>query len=293
MRKIIKILLPGLLAMMLFNGCENMISDVDVPESQKKMVVFSVISPQYESIKVKVTYSRPLFNQPPTQQGEGFNAPVHGAMVRISDGTKTVIIPYDAESEKYILSAENYPIQPGKTYLLEVEAPNGDKVTSSCTVPDQTPPNLELVSLIKDSSNMYMGERAYIANLRFKDIPGSAQFYDVMVMGEYYDTLYNITNIYQVYFTRNERLSTDNNKDGEWFNYTTSPTYFPANCIGRLVASVSITDESYYTYHKSLWSFEGENPFQEPEPVFTNINGGLGVFAALIIQNFEFELPEN
>lgn len=293
MNKLIKIFLPGFLAMMLINGCENMISDVDVPESQKKVVVFSVISPQYEFIEVRVTYSKPLFNRPPSQPGEERFPSVSGALVRISDGTNKVTIPYDAESEAYMLSAESFPIQAGKTYSLEVEAPNGDQVTSSCTVPDQMPPNLELISMVKDSSNMYMGERAYIANLRFKDIPGSAQFYDVTVMAEYYDTLYDNLNIYPVYFTRNDRLSTDNNKDGEWFYYTTSPTYFPTNGIGRLMASISITDKNYYTYHTTLWNFEGENPFQEPEPVFTNIKGGLGVFAGINTRVRELDLPEN
>jgi hypothetical protein len=190
-----------------------------------------------------------------------------------------------------LLSAESYSIQAGQTYFLEVEAPNGDRITSSCTVPEQTPPDIELLNLTKDST--YWGEIGFIATLRFKDIPGSSQFYDVMAAGEYYDTLNNITNIYQTGFSRNERFNTDQNKDGEWFNYTTYPIYIQPNSNGSLIVNISITDEKYYSYHKSIWNFEGDNPFQEPEPVFTNIEGGLGVFAALNTRIFEFNLPEH
>jgi len=39
-------------------------------------------------------------------------------------------------------------------------------------------------------------------------------------------------------------------------------------------------DVHYYKYHKSLSSNNEDNPFAEPTLIYTNINGGLGVFAA-------------
>jgi hypothetical protein len=40
------------------------------------------------------------------------------------------------------------------------------------------------------------------------------------------------------------------------------------------------TDEPYYRYHQSLRNSNNDNPFAEPAPVYSNITGGLGVFAA-------------
>lgn len=43
---------------------------------------------------------------------------------------------------------------------------------------------------------------------------------------------------------------------------------------------VSNSDENYYKYHRSLETSGNDNPFTEPSLVYTNINNGLGCFAA-------------
>lgn len=42
------------------------------------------------------------------------------------------------------------------------------------------------------------------------------------------------------------------------------------------------TDEHYFLYHRSVRnaSYSQDNPFAEPVLVYTNVEGGLGVFAA-------------
>ena len=39
------------------------------------------------------------------------------------------------------------------------------------------------------------------------------------------------------------------------------------------------TDISYYEFHRSLRQQRGDTPFTEPSLVYTNVEGGLGVFA--------------
>jgi hypothetical protein len=46
------------------------------------------------------------------------------------------------------------------------------------------------------------------------------------------------------------------------------------------------TCKPYYQYHKSLENYnDGENPFAEPTPIYSNIEGGLGVFAAYLVDS--------
>jgi hypothetical protein len=36
----------------------------------------------------------------------------------------------------------------------------------------------------------------------------------------------------------------------------------------------------YYNFHNSLYTNQGGDPFSEPTLMYTNVEGGLGVFAA-------------
>lgn len=45
-------------------------------------------------------------------------------------------------------------------------------------------------------------------------------------------------------------------------------------------------EKSYYQYHKSLDDYnDSGNPFSEATPVYSNINGGLGVFTSYTIDS--------
>jgi hypothetical protein len=51
------------------------------------------------------------------------------------------------------------------------------------------------------------------------------------------------------------------------------------------------TDKAYYDYQKSLEKYNsGEDPFTEPSPVYSNISGGLGIFAAYTVDSLIYRL---
>jgi len=46
------------------------------------------------------------------------------------------------------------------------------------------------------------------------------------------------------------------------------------------------TEKSYYLFHKSLADYEdGENPFAESSPVYSNISGGSGIFTSYTVDS--------
>jgi hypothetical protein len=51
------------------------------------------------------------------------------------------------------------------------------------------------------------------------------------------------------------------------------------------------TEKSYYLYQKSLEDYKsGEDPFTEVTPVYSNIDGGLGIFTSFTIDSLIYRL---
>ena len=67
------------------------------------------------------------------------------------------------------------------------------------------------------------------------------------------------------------RIGTMNN------NYGNSSITILSNTIEFMLLSC---EKSYYDHHRSVQNFDNNNPFAEPSLISSNINGGLGCFAA-------------
>lgn len=270
-------------------ACEDMISEVDVPESDPKLVVFSVISPQDEFITVKLYKSRALYSLTPQQPWEESFPVITDATVRISDGTGWMQLPYNTETRSYRIASENMPVLAAQTYYLDIKAPGGYSAEASCTVPAGIPPDIEITAT--EYVENY-GEQSAMVSFRFRDIPGNGHFYRV-IPGSYYSDEYYGNNFFsESGLSRGESVFSDKNREGAFFNFRTSEIYKGNNPDYQLLIWSSVTDEDYYNYHHSVMSFQGDNPFSEPSPVFTNIDGGLGIFAAVNGRLQEFSLSQ-
>ncbi|WP_026631124.1 DUF4249 family protein [Dyadobacter alkalitolerans] len=57
--------------------------------------------------------------------------------------------------------------------------------------------------------------------------------------------------------------------------------YYPKNKVLGLLLQVFNIDVNYYKYLRSLETTQNlDTPFSEPAPLYSNIQGGLGCFAA-------------
>lgn len=269
------IVLPVLCLLMLAYGCESMISDVEVPESDPKLVVTSFLSPADDTLSVSVYKSRPLYK--PASSWDNSFPPVNNATVTISDGNKSVTLPYHPQSGIYKTAAAAMPVNPGTTYYLSVTTPEGFKAESSCTIPRDAVPEVEIVSV---DTMMDYGTNTRKVSLRFRDLPGQGNYYRISA-GTYYDFGYE-SYFSETGFERGEPFVSDKNKDGEYFTYRTWEIYQNNGEDFRLYVSLLLTDANYFNYHRSAnESSDGDNPFAEPTPVYSNIRGGLGVFAGV------------
>lgn len=276
-------------------SCEREVTDVDLPNEDPKLVVYSYISPTSKLINVLVSKSVPFFG--PSSRNID-NTPIKDAVVLISSGTGLVAqISYSPNLNLYSMPNDaNFPIVAGQTYLLEVSTPDGFRCTAKTTVPANTPDQLIVK---KDSTTTNgLGFRVinYQLDIQWADIVNVSNYYTVNVqkLESFYvvnnmDTIYNYNNVcYQVL--------NDNGIDGSLFNYKCNEYQLfetlGLDSINPLFrdrkVSLLTTDISYYKYHESLLRYNDDIPFSEPVQVYSNIEGGLGCFGSYLQQDVAF-----
>lgn len=275
MRNLHTILL-SLMALIFFSSCEQLITEIDAPSSEPQLVVYSVISPQDSIIEVKVHKSNPLFSFEEFQSYDNRFPPVINATVMLTGEGQSVTIPYDEEYEAYRIYQSVINIKMGGYYEIKVMAPGFSQVFAECTVPEQIPPDIEITGTgMTEETGM---EERYF-EFRYKDKPGVGHNYLVYASVINYDPWMEETYGYAVFFKQGNPLISDKLNDGGYFNYRTYP--FTLQYSNAVWVSLSLIDDNYFQYAQSINNFQGDNPFSEPTPIYSNIKGGLGVFAAM------------
>ncbi len=274
-----------LIAMLfLLFSCESMVSEVEAPTTSPKIIVSSYLRAGADTIAVQLYYSRPLYTL--TSWSYDGYSPVSDAIVKINNESSTTTLLFDPYLKSYY--STDMEVVGGKTYWLEVNTPKGEKVTAHCTVPAMAPPQAENITVDKNPGNFY----EYSFGFRFADKAGKGDYYRVsagffnqwgpLPYEGYYET---------IWFQNGEEFVSDVNKDGEYFTYKSPWLYFTSENNRKINLLLFSTDEHYFNYHRSINNFEDDNPFAEPTPVYSNIEGGLGVFAGY--QSFITEIDLN
>ena len=261
----------------MLSGCEKDVTNIKLPESKPKLVVGCFISPQDTLITVTLTRSNPIWG---TDHNNSNNLSVADASVTISNGTNSVTVPYNSMDEQYELQASLFPIVSGQTYYLNISTPKGESVSASCTVPISN-----LTSLTIDFIDTAAASANKKIKVKWQDIPNQTNYYRVfaqigIIDNAIGDTLYN--DMYS-----DNSLQNDNNKDGQEMSSIMEGGYYSyINGVQQSVTVIAYTiylltiDAEYYKYQYSLEHYTYGDPFSEPSSLYTNIKGGLGVFAA-------------
>ncbi len=267
----IKLFYPILFAVTLFS-CNSMITDVDGPKTKPKLVVYSYLKPGHDTTYVTVTQSKPLYTTQPSSN-DGLIV-IDNAGVKISDGNQTKTLLFDYSTKKYFTT--DIEIEAGKTYWLEVVSPSGDKASAHCTIPFKPVPTLEILGVETHPEDPTQKRISF----RFADGPGEGDLYRLNALfTTHYDPWSEETFSYPVPMMNNEEFINDKGRDGEFYTYKTNWIYLGFQEDSHVTIAITIIDENYYNYHRSIYNFQGDNPFSEPTPIFSNIDGGLGVFA--------------
>ncbi len=250
-------------------SCEKEVTDVEIPRTNKELVMFSFLSPENNTIDVTLQYSNPIFSSYSQSSLE------QNAIVTIagSDGSKETI-PFS--ENKYILSQNKYPIKGGITYTI-VAKTNALTVSGTTTVPP-TPAQIESISF-KQLSNDYTQNGPYYSyNCTFKDLPSPKNYYRVTpetmtwLPSEPKDTFYTLVG---------NRILSNQNPKQESYNLTFEDNnYNTSSAVLTLKINLLVTDIHYYEYHIRRVEYVGDDPFSEPVPQYSNTSNGFGVIAS-------------
>ena len=235
-------------------------ADVKIPAVEKKLVVVSFISPQDSLIKVAISLTQPIYNTKPSTDV------INNADVRISSILGSYKLLFNPIEQKYIIDSSQLKIRAGITYTIEVNTPDGKNASGSTTIPDLN------TTLIAKIERIVSTKYTHTLHCIWLDNYGSEDYYKLAVqyphytdsLGNYYDeTAYN--------------LVSDKNYDGQTL---TSNVNFSYDGLTDLYGYLLHLSQEYYLYQEKLdLSINSSGPFSEPVQLFTNINGGLGVFA--------------
>jgi hypothetical protein len=67
------------------------------------------------------------------------------------------------------------------------------------------------------------------------------------------------------------------------FNFKISSNEIKWQQVDGFRADLLITDKDYFQYHNSIKKYtDGSNPFAEFSPVYSNVQGGVGIFSSYV-----------
>ncbi|TVR37915.1 MAG: DUF4249 domain-containing protein [Bacteroidia bacterium] len=273
-----------LAGLFLFTACVELVTDIDFPDQEPKAVVHSFISPADTAAMVLLTWSKPI-SKPDNERIRFIeNAAVQ---IRDEDGNASQL-QYDPERKLYSVSANVFQIVAGQQYMLKVDVPGHAPIHANAYVPHA---NNSLTLEKLDTMPAGWSDRM-VLEYSFTDKPGEREnFYapGAYRKVEVYDWENDTTILHQImmYVIYGEKYLSNKGKEGNTFlmraeayiyNDPNGPDDEPDenNPISILLLT---TDEHYYRYHRSLENYYPDDFFSEPVHIYSNVDGGLGVFA--------------
>ena len=284
-------------------SCESLRQEVNpdrLNRESAKLVVTCFLSPQDTVLAAKIARSETVLGESTGNFNAGAN--VSDAIVTLSEGGRSVTLRYDAKLGHYQAAISQLPIVAGRTYSIAVQTPAGERAEASCTVPEFVV--LKYIMLDSAITNDFgRSMKRYYARLRWLDPAGKPNFYQFMGDNEYtYTTSYRpdpnlpwrdtlFTTRQNWYFT-NGSTNTDFGRDGQDLESArgqlamqlsfTNGQQDSSRPVGQLNAHLLNVDENYYRYQDAVerQSQVLGNPFAEPVPIPSNIQGALGCFGA-------------
>ena len=278
-----------LLLSFILQGCIEDVKDTNLPSIEQKLVVSSFITPG-DSIRVKISKSTPIHYNQELTNWDDYYEPLTNASVFITNIETGVSkeIPFNSAKEYYLLTPSEFMIEKGQEYMLTASAVGLKSITAKTSIPLGTP-QIQCLSIdtIYTESQDFEDSNAYeyfdlVVSGYVVDIPNEKNYYTIgaQIKEEFYSFWEDTT--YMFYFFRSGASFTDSDNDGKDIPFK-SDIYLNENSTYSLVLLSS--DEHYYRYHKSFYNWNSENPFSEPTPLYSNSDGGLGIFASVVIIN--------
>lgn len=293
----------SLVSLFMLISCEDFfLKEVDhskIPGSEPKLVVYSFISPQDTLIKVYVYRSRPYIRP----AGEVVPVNGHASVWMSREESEYSQLSYDENVGAFTISAQDFLVEGGHDYHLKVETPHGESVTATCHVPVMGDFGLVLHPhrFRLDRYGYQILEVEWEVETRAGNTEryyrsGSHVFSCIHSESDGYKDCHK----YEVWLDRGKEFFADQDGSthyfrGSYWGYVNldGATYEYGSGNMQQTDSVFVflleTDRHYYNFHLSAerYSYHDDGfPFAEPVHIYSNIQGGLGVFGGYNRKDF-------
>jgi hypothetical protein len=204
---------------------------------------------------------------------------------------------------------KNFNFKEGRKYTLKVVSDSGYEASASCKIPLRHNFDIKVDTSSRKMTNEY--GRNYLipsARISIRDIPGEKNYYRMLLnyntyrkqaKGSYSELLAPpVTPPEQ--WDKGDVMYNDEGKDGEriilrsieFFSIDLGPN--PHNIeydSAFLKIYLLSTDKAYNDFHLCLHNYSlGDNAFTEPSFLYSNIEGGEGIFASYVVDSLIYRL---
>lgn len=270
-------------------SCEKISDNVRLPEFNEKLVVECFLNPDDTITYIKVATNKNIFGKLKDYQPAGT---LSGT---ISNGE--VEAPLSVWSNGLYFHHADMPVEQGKSYTLRVASSKGYSTSATCTVPTRGSYILEADTInyreVYDyyyewngQTDRYYYEENYARiNLFITDNSDVSNYYTVNTKRVTYDTLY---------YGKEPYVSLSRSRDKYYSGKTlgTKRLIFSEDIYINLTPtldSLLVTyyllaiDDEYRIYENSFDNYTEGEVFTEVSPLYSNIEGGLGIFASYLV----------
>lgn len=266
-------------------SCEKDVKNVKLPEFIQKLVINSFVSPSDTVSYISISSNRRIYGELNQNEATG------NLTAFLSDNIREFRL--DAFGSGFKIGHEDFILKEGKSYKLRVISDKGLSAEAECTVPFNRNFKLKVDTLTQTETHPggYV-QKSLMVNISFSDFPGEVNFFRVSCEQEVYRFSTHLIH-YKTRFTGFENeFFTDKGRSGDNSLITSialHDTYYNDSSFFKVY--LLNTDKAYYDYHMSVKNYSGgDDPFTEVSPIYSNVKGGLGIFAAYTIDSLIFRL---
>lgn len=294
------------------SSCRKIASNVDPPEFVQKLVVNAYLSPDKLNNTIFISSNERRFGEL-----TGPFEPFGNVSLYIYENSKE--IQFDTVRENYFGSGYNYWIKnfqfkEGHTYNLKVFSDLGLEAEATCKIPLKRDFQITVDTTFRKTTEEHGLKISMLnAKISITDFPGEANYYRLLYLYEKYspasphkkhlsfkDAVESPIPGWAEYNAwQNDRVSNDIGLDGKKFILRTiefqpvsldQPSWSEPDSAFLRIYLLN-TDKPYYDFHKSLENYSlGDTPFAEPSFLYSNVKGGLGIFASYTLDSLIFRL---
>lgn len=251
------------LALVLMTSCEKEVK-LSPFFSERKLVIQSLISPQDTLLRVNVSVTKPIVGG-----SDSTRLWIDDAEVIISDDQQKILLTYSGSGVYSYRLGSKFGIHPNKTYELQVKTPDGQSVRSFCKVPS-VPFDIGDITVEKKVIDV----QKFQLSINWPIRSNSKNIFGLWSGFEKINTRCGSAPTNYISYSGND------NTLGQF----TTGLFFNECNPGKsaIVVKISVFDENFYDFYKTLDQQINTNgiPFTEPSQLFTNIEGGYGIFSA-------------